>query len=83
MKARYKTIEVTYLKFTNTPENLNELEDFMGDTKYTIDNTNVDEPELNIDDFTDAYLNDYIVCEEGEYNTYGEVEFNEMFDKID
>jgi cytochrome oxidase Cu insertion factor (SCO1/SenC/PrrC family) len=83
MKAKYKTIEVKYIKFTNTPENIQELEDFFGDQSYDINNDDPDEPELTIDDFTEAYLNDYIVFENDEFNVYGEVEFNEMFDKID
>ena len=83
MKAKTKQIEIEYIKFTNTPENIQELEDFFGDQSYDINNDDPDEPELTIDDFTEAYLNDYIVFENDEFNVYGEVEFNEMFDKID
>lgn len=82
MKAKTKQIEIEYIKFTNTPENLVELEEFFGDYRYVVDDDG-DEPFLDIDDFEAAFINDYVIKQSDEFYVYGEVEFNENFDKID
>ena len=84
MKAKYKAIEVEYVQFTNTPENLKKLEMFFSDKcDYEVDNENADEPELRLGDFDAAYLNDYVVYENNDYYVIGEVEFNKVFEKIE
>ena len=82
MKAIYKPVQVEYVIFTNSSENIEELTTLLGDIPE-IDNTNVDDPELIIDEFTSAHLGDYVVKEDDYYEIYGEVEFNDTFDKID
>lgn len=81
MKAQYKTISVEYIQFTNTAENKVELDEFFGEDSYTLNEEM--EPSITLDDFTEAYENDYIIKEDGGYSVYGQVEFDEMFDKLD
>jgi hypothetical protein len=80
---KYKSkLEVKAIQFTNSPENIAEIKEWIGELAY-VDDDDVDYPKLVIDDYTEASLNEWITSEDEDiYIVYSDEYFNDHFELI-